>query len=619
MTSETPYIAPRPRGQQFSPWLIRLPVLLISGGFLLVLVLTIFVSAFQLRYRDKIVPGISAYGVNLSGMARDEALAALVSFFTYDDEAIFTFRDGDRFWQMTAGELGVSFDVEATVDQALAPGHSGNLLADTVDQASVWLNGRSISPIILYDQQVAADHLLAIAEEINRPPQNAALTIDGRDVSITPSQSGRTLDIPATLSRLENVLIQLNTGAELPLVVNETPPTIWNAEEAAASVRTALSAPVTLIAESPDGGTLGPWMASVDQIAALLSLQLADNGDGTQRYHVTINMDAFQGYLEELAPGLIVTPRDARFHFNEETGQLEIIQAEVSGRTLDVEGTLARLEEGIFVTGNRTVPMAFHYTPARYPENITAAELGITELVSEATTYYTGSTRNRLENIIEAASRFDGVIIAPHTEFSFNTLLGDISPETGFVQGKIIFGGRTIDGVGGGVCQVSTTAFRAAFSAGFPIIERNSHGYRVGFYELNSGPGMDAAIFQPEADFRFMNDTDYHLLIESSVFPATSSVQFRFYSTNPGRQVVLEQPLVQNVTPPRATVFQQNDELTQGVSQQVDWAAEGADVTVTRIILDANGTEIERDELFTHYEPWAAVVQVAPGDPRLTA
>ncbi len=614
----TRYLPPQPRQYPASnPWFIRLPVLFISGGILLVLVLAIFIGAFQLRYRDKIVPGISAYGINLSGMTREEAIAGLQSRFTYDDEAIFTFRDGDRFWQMTAGELGVSFDVEATVNEAMAAAHRGELLMDVVDQASIWLNGRSIAPIIRYDQQMAVDRLLAIAEEINRPPQDATLTIDGTRVTPTPSRSGRTLDIAATLNRLEAVLVQLNTGAELPLVVNETPPTVWNAEEAAARVEIALSGPVTLVADAPGGGTLGPWTASVDQIAALLSVQLVGNGDGTQRYDVSVNMRAFQGYLEELAPGLLSTPRNARFHFNESTRQLEVIESSVSGRTLDVAGTLARLEEGMFSTGNRTVPMAFQYAAPAYPDTITARELGITQLVSEATTFYSGSTRNRINNIIEAASRFDGVIVGPHQEFSFNSLLGDISVETGFVQGKIIFGGRTVDGVGGGVCQVSTTAFRAAFTAGFPIIERNSHGYRVGFYELNSGPGLDAAIFQPEADFRFLNDTEYHLLIETSVFPANNSIQFRFYSTNPGRQVTIEGPVVRNITAPLPTIFEANADLQGGVSQQVDWAAEGADVTIARIIRDTNGNEIERDELFTHYEPWAAVVQVAPGDPRL--
>ena len=175
----TPYLPPQYRQPAANPWLIRLPVLFISGGILLALVLAIFVGAFQLRYRDRIVPGITAYGLNLGGMTPEEAMAALESRFTYDDEAIFTFRDGDRFWQMTAGELGVSFDVEATVNEAFAAAHSGNLLSDVVEQAIVWLNGRSISPIIRYDQQVAVDRLLAIAEEINRPPQDATLRVDG--------------------------------------------------------------------------------------------------------------------------------------------------------------------------------------------------------------------------------------------------------------------------------------------------------------------------------------------------------------------------------------------------------------------------------------------------------
>jgi vancomycin resistance protein YoaR len=156
--------------------------------------------------------------------------------------------------------------------------------------------------------------------------------------------------------------------------------------------------------------------------------------------------------------------------------------------------------------------------------------------------------------------------------------------------------------------------------AGFPITERNSHGYRVGFYEQNgSPPGLDAAIFQPTADFRFLNDTPYHLLLETSVFPGSDSIQFRFYSTNPGRQVVLEGPTIRDVVAAKPTVFVSNPEVAPGQQLYVDWAAEGADVTFTRRILDSTGAEIRTDTIYTHYLPWAAVVQVAPGDARLGA
>jgi len=278
------------------------------------------------------------------------------------------------------------------------------------------------------------------------------------------------------------------------------------------------------------------------------------------------------------------------------------------------------MQAAIFDPANRIVPMAFTYTLPPFHDSLTAAELGITQLIGEATTYYAGSTQSRKNNIFEAISRFDGVIIAPGEEFSFNTALGDISPETGFVQGKIILGGRTVDGVGGGVCQVSTTLYRAALTAGLPISERSSHGYRVGFYEQgNFPPGLDAAIYQPTQDLRFVNDTGHHILIETSVFHGSDSVQFRLYGTNAGRQVVMEGPTIRNMTPPPATLYEVNSELAPGQSLQVDWAKEGADVTWTRIILDASGQEIRRDTIYTHYMPWAAVVQVASGDPRLTA
>lgn len=603
-----------------NPWLVRLPVLFVSGVVLVVAALVALVMAFQFAFSDKIVPGVTSLGVNLSGLTREQAAAALEQRFRYDDEAVFTFRYGDRFWQMNAAELGVTFDVDATVDDAFAVGHSANMAADLVAQGSTWLNGRSIAPVVRYDQQETINRLLVIGSDINKPPQDATLVINGAMVTTTPGSSGTTLDIQPTLAQLEAAVLQLTTGAEIPLLVKETPPLIWDADEAAARARAALSGPVTLVADNPLGGTFGPWTATVEQIAALLEAKLVPNGDGTSRFDVAINVEAFRSYLTGLAPGLIAAPKNARFHFNDDTRQLEVIEAAINGRALDVDETLNRMQAAIFDPAHRIVPMAFSYTLPKYHDSVTAAELGITQLVGEATTYYAGSTQPRKDNIFEAMSRFDGVMIAPGEVFSFNDALGDISPETGFVQGKIILGGRTVDGVGGGVCQVSTTLYRAALAGGFPIAARSSHGYRVGFYEQNNfPPGLDAAIYQPTQDLKFINDTDYHILIETSVFPGSDAVQFRLYSTNPGRQVVMEGPVIRNVTPPPATIYEANAEIPPGQSLQVDWAKEGADVTWVRIILDASGQEIRRDTIYTHYRPWAAVVQVASGDPRLTA
>ncbi|NDJ60524.1 MAG: hypothetical protein GYB67_05325 [Chloroflexi bacterium] len=603
-----------------NPWLIRLPILVLTGGILLGLLLTGGVAAYQIYYSDRIIPGVSAYGIDLSGLTPDEALAALETRFTFADEATFTFRDpaSDRFWQYSAGDLGVSFEAQAAVAEAYTVGRTGSLAVDLIDQLLTWLNGHAVSPLIRYDQGAAAARLAAIAAEINRAPVDAALSFDGTTVSATQGSSGRSLDITATLNRLDLEILRLATGTEIPLAINETPPIALDTRAAASRAQTALSGPVMLMADDGAGTLLGPWMATVEQIEALLQITPVVNADGTRDYEVTLDVEPFRSYIASLAQGLIVPAANGRFHFDEATGQLVVIDAAVDGRTLNVDATLARLEQAIFSVDNRVVPLVFDYTRAPFHNDVTAAELGITGLISRGVSNYAGSTQARIQNIIQSAARFDGLIVAPGETFSFNEWVGDITPEEGYVSSTIIYGGRSIQGVGGGVCQVSTTAFRAAFYAGFPIVERHAHGYRVGYYERDSeGVGLDAAIYTPDLDMRFINDTDQHLLIETAVFPATSTVEFRFYGTSDGRQVIKDDVVVRDVVPPAATRYEVNNQLVSGQTLQVDWAAEGAYVEVWRVILDAAGNEIERQRFRSQYQPWGAIIQVPPGDPRV--
>ena len=237
-------------------------------------------------------------------------------------------------------------------------------------------------------------------------------------------------------------------------------------------------------------------------------------------------------YLRTLSPNLSKPSSEGRFDFEPTTGALTPISPSTEGRRLDVDETIRRLEAAVFDPVNRRVVMYFETLQPRYPAGISAAELGITQQVAESTTYYWGSWQNRRSNIALGAGKLHGVIIAPGEEFSFNQHLGEITPEAGYLEGSVILGGATVTGIGGGICQVSTTMFRAAFSGGYAITERNSHGYRVGYYEYaGAGPGLDAAIWQPEVDLRFQNNTPYHLLIESSFLGAKDALQFRIYST----------------------------------------------------------------------------------------
>jgi vancomycin resistance protein YoaR len=197
--------------------------------------------------------------------------------------------------------------------------------------------------------------------------------------------------------------------------------------------------------------------------------------------------------------------------------------------------------------------------------------------------------------------------------------LGDVSLENGFAEALIIYGGRTIKGVGGGVCQVSTTLFRTVFFAGFPIVERTPHAYRVSYYEKTiSGDidpnlaGLDATVYFPLVDFKFTNDTSYWMLMETYVDVGARTLTWKIYSTPDGRSVTWETTGPSNVVSAPSPVFEENSELKAEQIKQIDYPAEGADVNVTRTVW-RGGQIYFTDQIQTHYQPWAAVCEYGPG------
>ncbi len=614
-----PSYQPRSRTPLFiclSIWLFRFVALCAIGAACLVLLLAILLIAWQLALRDRVVPGLTVGSVDLSGLTAAEAATALNEEYASLAETVFVLRADERAWPARASELGLRIATEDMLDRALAVGHSGELLDDISAQSAAWFGGLRLPLQLVLDENITLDYLRDLASQIKRERQDASLRIVDGEAQVQAGLAGRELNIGATLARLTAALRDADAGADIELVVDESAPRRWNVEAAALRLGAALSGPVQLFASDRDGGPLGPWTISTDQIRALLSVSLRDDGPG-KRYDVSLNAAAFGEFLRSLAPGLIIMPVDGRFDFNPQTGELVALSPSRGGRELNLEKTLEQLEQAVFNRESRLRPMVFDYSLPRYHEDVSAAALGIQELVAEATTYYWGSSPNRRSNIAVGAGKLNGVIIAPGEEFAFNHHLGDINPEAGFVDGAVIFGGRTVTGIGGGICQVSTTVFRAAFSGGFAITERNSHGYRVGYYEYdNAGPGLDAAIWQPTSDLRFLNNTPYHLLIESEFLGAKDALQFRFYSTRHWR-TVLEAPIIRDVVeapPPR---YEANRDLLAGQTRQVDYAAPGADVRVYRNVFDMAGNLVKRDQAYTHYKPWQAVFEVAPGDPRL--
>jgi vancomycin resistance protein YoaR len=184
--------------------------------------------------------------------------------------------------------------------------------------------------------------------------------------------------------------------------------------------------------------------------------------------------------------------------------------------------------------------------------------------------------------------------------------LGDVTEYTGYKQAYIIQDGKTVLGDGGGVCQVSTTMFRAALNAGLPIIERRAHSYRVGYYEQDAAPGLDATIYTPITDLKFSNDTPGHLLIQTLYEPSRSYLAFEIYGTDDGRQVTITDPVVSSVTPPPEDSYVDDPTLPAGEIKQIEYKAWGARVYFTYKVTKGGETLYEKT-FNSNYQPWRAV------------
>ena len=251
-----------------------------------------------------------------------------------------------------------------------------------------------------------------------------------------------------------------------------------------------------------------------------------------------------------------------------------------------------------------TIAVPVRRVPSAVAED-RASNLGIKEVVGEGTSRFLNSIENRIFNISLAATRLNGTIIKPGEVFSFNKAVGDISAFNGYRQAYVISGGKTVLGDGGGVCQVSTTLFRAALNAGLPIVERNPHAYRVSYYEAETGPGIDAAIYTPNVDLQFKNDTPNHLLIQTYIDLETQRLTFALYGTSDNREVSVGKPVVLSETPAPEPSYQDDPNMPKGQEKQIDFAAAGANVYFTRTV--TKDGETKTDKYTSNYRPWQAV------------
>ena len=336
-----------------------------------------------------------------------------------------------------------------------------------------------------------------------------------------------------------------------------------------------------------------------------------------QAYTSSIRLRSSYRYSEDKLLNLLssiinkahVDPVDALFTF--QNGKATAFQPSGFGQAIDLDDIKNQLNSQFLTVMSSEKPQTIIISvPIKILKpNITTDKvnnLGIKELLATGTSTFHHSIPNRIFNITLAASRLNGILVHPGETFSFDKALGDVSSFTGYQQAYIIQNGKTVLGDGGGVCQVSTTLFRAILNAGFPVIERHAHAYRVGYYEQDSPPGFDATIYSPSIDLKFKNDTDNYILIQAYINPEIQQLTFFLYGSRDGREVEISKPIITNDTPAPSDMYQDDPTLPKGVVKQIDFAARGANVSFTREV-KKNGKIILSDKYVSDFQPWQAI------------
>ncbi|MCS7068467.1 MAG: VanW family protein [Meiothermus sp.] len=548
-------------------------------------------AVFERYHHNRVFAGVEAAGVAVGGLTLDEATAKIAAATQNTTPPRLTLKAGEKTLEVSAAELGWRPDARATAERAFAVGRT------RFAERLAALAGRVRVPLVPRVDALALEkRLQALARTLEYPPQDARVVFEGGQYRVTPEKAGLRLDIQGAIETYvqhpQQTVLEVFPQTLTPrLTASMLEPVARKANE--------LLRPLTLLYAEPSlagGGQVHKRTLSIGEVAALLELGEA----------VRVNPTALNKILAQMArhdrPAV-----DARYVMNPE-GQLEV-RPEAPGWKLNQPESRRQLERALLRPDLTEVALVVAPKAAQ----VRAADLPKAEnleLLAEATTFYGGSSNERIANVHAAARNLDGYVVPAGGVFNFNQAIGEISPENGFMEALVISGGRTLKGVGGGVCQVSTTAFRALYQAGLPILERNPHAYRVRWYDPLVG--YDAAVYQPYLNLRATNDTPGPLVVRTAFTRSTLTV--RLFGIPDGRQVSVSKPVVLSRTPHPPPQYIVDKSLRPGQVKQVDWAVDGYRTRITRTITRPDGRVVV-DVLNSNFRPWRAVYQVGPPAP----
>ncbi|HET7683625.1 MAG TPA: VanW family protein [Marmoricola sp.] len=478
-----------------------------------VLVLGALYGAAYAFTSDRIPRDVTVAGIDIGGLRPAAASQRLTAELGPRTGRTLVARVGGEAHRIAADETGLSLDVAATVAAA-----GGGRSLNPVRMLEVLTGGDEVEPVIAVDEEAHGRALGRLADRIDQDPVPGTVRFDGGTASAVAPRPGRQLDDAAASQALREALFEPTAEFELP--VREVSAEV-TAEEVRRALtefgRPAMSGPVTIKVPG-DEVQLSPA-----QLAPALGM-VAEDGTLVPRLDMTQLRRSARAPLGRL----VDEPRPATVVLRD--GAPHVVPGE-DGTEVDLDELADRLLEVLPRTGAaaRTITMQARTTQPDFTTE-DARGLGIREVVSEFTTYFPHSDY-RNTNLGQAARNIDGTVLRPDDLFSFNDTVGERTAENGFIEGYIISDGVLEKDFGGGVSQVATTTYNAAFFAGLKDVEHHPHSLYFDRYPM----GREATVAWGALDLRFQNDTPYGVLIESWIVPSTPStsgeMHVRMWST----------------------------------------------------------------------------------------
>jgi vancomycin resistance protein YoaR len=586
----------------------------IAPRLILIVAITLLLGAlamfaFRATYSDRIYPSILAGDVDVGGMTVDQAVAATDRRAAEIESSTVTVRYGDRTWTPDFGEIGATVDVSTTIDEAYALGRDENPVS-RLDFTAELLRDDQVVPLHVSVDRAALNRWFdRVDADIGQSAVDATIQVDGTNVVIRPDETGTVVDRDAATAILLDTVASLQPATiELPTRIAQPEVIAADLEEPAAALRQALAGPVPVVFEQRT------WDLAPEELAPFIRVDVSTDGD-RRDVRMSLARDELAAWLRDRFSGEVNrSPADARIAWRAGDG-LVVLDPSVDGAALRADEFASAVEAGFF---DRQGPVAVPVVvtkPTIDANNLDA--LNINSLLGRGDSNYGGLNVERDTNIEVATGYLNGTLVPPGEEFSFNGAIGEITKEMGYVESGVIVNGRASTDDGGGVCQVSTTVFRAAVFGGLPITDWAEHTQRLPVYERDGwSAGFDASILQwaggsPDewGDLKFENDTGGYLLVQAWTDYPYLFVEI--YGNDDGREVDISDASVWEGTsfPPDLEVV--NGSLPAGSMMQTEWPRKPAEAAFVMTVTYADGT-VREQEFSSVYEGNGNVWTVSP-------